>query len=162
MIVYQYDEITKIHTGNIQAQESPREPGKYLIPANATNLPPPPTDKNECAVWENGKWMLKPDFRGKVYWLGDGTEHTISVVGIAPPDDALSEKPVMLPTIEQQIDEINAKLMQIDLDSIRPLRAIAAGIVTAEDTDKLNTLTSEVNVLREELASLQNDISLEP
>lgn len=112
MIVYQYDEKTKVYVSNMRAQESPREPGKYLMPANATNLPPPQTEKNECAVWKNGEWEVKPDFRGTIYYLADGTEHTIDAIDVVPQENALFEKPIIPPTMEEaktaKLTEINA------------------------------------------------------
>lgn len=58
------------------------------------------------------------------------------------------------PTLEQQIAEIHARLTEIDLESVRPLRAIAAGESTQADHDKLSALASEASALREQLATL--------
>ena len=111
MIVYKYDAKTGVYAGNVQAQESPREPGVYLIPAMATEAMPPLTDKNECAVWENVKWTVKPDFRGTKYWLPDGSEHSITEINFVPPADALFEKPIIPATFEDakasKLSEIN-------------------------------------------------------
>ena len=112
MIVYKYDEKTGVYASNVQAQESPREPGVYLIPAMATDVMPPATGKNECPVWENGKWTVKPNFRGTKYWLHDGSEHSITEINVVPPADALFEKPIIPPTFEEakaaKLAEINA------------------------------------------------------
>lgn len=111
MIVYKYDAKTGVYAGNVQAQESPREPGVYLIPAMATEVMPPLTDKNECAVCENGKWTVKPNFRGTKYWLPDGSEHSITEINVVPPADALFEKPIIPATFEDakasKLSEIN-------------------------------------------------------
>lgn len=53
-----------------------------------------------------------------------------------------------------RIDEIKLRLAQIDIDSVRPLRAIASGTDTQFDRDKLAALGAEVAALRYELASL--------
>lgn len=112
MIVYQYDEKTGIYAGKMQAQESPREPGKYLIPANGTDLLPPALKENECAVFKSGTWVIKPDYRGATYWLHDGSEHSITEINVVPPADALFEKPIIPPTFEEakaaKLAEINA------------------------------------------------------
>ena len=111
MIVYKYDEKTGVYASNVQAQESPREPGVYLIPAMATDVMPPATGKNECPVWENGKWTVKPNFRGTKYWLPDGSEHSITEINVVPPADALFEKPIIPPTFEEAKA---AKLAELD------------------------------------------------
>lgn len=52
-------------------------------------------------------------------------------------------------------EEIRARLMQIDSESIRPLRAVTAGTATEFDAKKLASLESEAAKLREELGELE-------
>ena len=54
-------------------------------------------------------------------------------------------------TEEQQIKN---RLSQIDLESVRPLRAKVSGAATPEDEAKLAALEQEAGALREELAGL--------
>lgn len=91
-IVYHFDE-NGIYCGASEAHRSPLEDDVWLIPAMATDVMPPATGKNECPVWENGKWTLKPDFRGKVYWLEDGSECKIEKIGETVPSNAFPQKP---------------------------------------------------------------------
>ena len=100
MIAYQYDD-DGVYVGIVTAQMSPREPDVCLIPAQSTDVMPPATGRNECAVWENGKWTTMPDFRGTVYWLDDGTKHEINEIGVTLPLDALEEPPVIKPSPEE-------------------------------------------------------------
>lgn len=51
-------------------------------------------------------------------------------------------------------EEIRARLAQIDLDSVRPLRAVASGASTQFDRDKLVALDVEAAKLRMELGAL--------
>lgn len=64
--VYEYDK-TGLYTGETTAEPSPREEGVWLIPANATPLEPPVTGEHECAVFRNGRWSVRYDFRGTTY-----------------------------------------------------------------------------------------------
>lgn len=64
------------------------------------------------------------------------------------------EPTTLLKSAEQNLDEIKVRLMQIDLDSVRSLRAIAAGESTQTDIDKIAKLTAEANALREQLSTL--------
>lgn len=69
MIIYNYDEITGVYTGESEASLDPEETkiqGKdvYLIPDFATTKKPPKTKPNELAVYNNG-WQIVPDYRGQ-------------------------------------------------------------------------------------------------
>lgn len=90
--VYEYDK-SGLYTGETTAEPSPREEGVWLIPANAPRLEPPVTSEHECAVFRNGRWSVRYDFRGTTYWLPDGSEHTITETGMIVPENALTEPP---------------------------------------------------------------------
>ena len=57
-------------------------------------------------------------------------------------------------TAEQRI---NSRLLEIDLESVRPLRAKAYGTSTPEDDAKLAALEQEAGALRVELAGLPDE-----
>lgn len=52
------------------------------------------------------------------------------------------------------IAEIKERLVQIDLESVRPLRAKVNNVATEEDNTKLINLETEATMLRAELAKL--------
>ena len=62
------------------------------------------------------------------------------------------------PTPEEEkqlrIAEIKSRLLEIDLESVRPLRAKASGAATPKDDVKLAALEQEAGALRAELAGL--------
>jgi len=55
---------------------------------------------------------------------------------------------------ESRVSEIKARLLIIDQESIRPLRAIAAGTQTDFDTKKINDLETERAALVAEMVQL--------
>lgn len=64
---------------------------------------------------------------------------------------------LVAPKVDQvaiRIKEIEQRLSEIDLLSLRPLRAIEAGSATQYDHDKLIELNAESEVLRTELRGL--------
>ncbi len=68
MNLYNYDAITKEYLSTTIASADPLETkikGEFvpLVPANATTLKPPKTNKNEAAVFVENNWEIKPDFR---------------------------------------------------------------------------------------------------
>lgn len=85
MVIYNYDE-NGVYTFESEADESPLEEGVFLFPANSTEKKPFTVGKNEACVFENGEWVLKPDFRGFTYWTPDKKEHTIKNVGVEIPN----------------------------------------------------------------------------
>ena len=57
-------------------------------------------------------------------------------------------------TIEGQIADIKNQLTALDLQAVRPLRAIAAGTATEEDREKLAELEAQAEGLRVELKTI--------
>ena len=69
-VVYQYDANTKEFINTVFAQESPLEPGVWLIPPNTTEIKPPEVEQYQKQVFntEANQWEIKPDYRNaKVY-----------------------------------------------------------------------------------------------
>ena len=64
-IVFSYDRITKEYAGEYKCQKDPMKEGSFLMPANATEKEPPKTHTFEVACYINGKWEIKPDYRGQ-------------------------------------------------------------------------------------------------
>lgn len=75
------------------ADESPLEPGVFLLPGAATDVPPPSFCENECAVFIDGEWSVKKDLRGYKYWDADGKFSMITDIGEEPPAVHSTEKP---------------------------------------------------------------------
>lgn len=57
--VYSYHPETGVYLGIAKAWESPLEPGKYLIPACATEEMPPETDDTQQAIWTGSAWEAR-------------------------------------------------------------------------------------------------------
>lgn len=55
---------------------------------------------------------------------------------------------------EQKIAELKQQLAELDLQAVRPLRAIAAGTATDEDKARLTEIELQVETLRAEIANL--------
>lgn len=55
--IYHYDPNTGFYIGADVADESPLEPGVWLIPAHATTVAPPPVSQGNKAVWTGETWL---------------------------------------------------------------------------------------------------------
>lgn len=126
------------YIGPTTADESPLEPGVFLLPAGAIDRAPPKT--------------LEP---GKRYrpWGASWRAEAI------PEPEPEPKEPEPTPEAIRRA-EIGARLFEIDQDSIRPARAVAAALAAGQpapafDAAKLATLESEAVNLRAELAALK-------
>lgn len=79
--------------GSALADESPLEPGVWLIPDHATQAEPPAPQNGKVSIWNGTDWLMVTDLRGTRYWLTDGTEHVIKQAGETLPDGALDAPP---------------------------------------------------------------------
>jgi len=71
MKIYHYDGITKEFIRESEAREDPLEPGRFLIPANATATAPPKiksANKVNIFVEKNKKWKTMKDYRGYIFY----------------------------------------------------------------------------------------------
>lgn len=93
MDIYHYHPFTGEYVGASQAIPDPLEPGRFLIPAHATEMEPPAAGDHEVAVFNGSAWTLMPDFRGTEYWLEDGSKHAISAIGDVVPEGASLTEP---------------------------------------------------------------------
>ena len=58
MKIYNYTFDTGLYIGESLADESPLEPGKFLIPAHATTIAPPNAQDGKTINFENGAWVI--------------------------------------------------------------------------------------------------------
>ena len=59
MNIYNYDPEPNQYNFSSVADESPLEPGVYLIPAYATEIAPPTAGENEAPFWTGSAWEIK-------------------------------------------------------------------------------------------------------
>ena len=124
MDYYSYDDKTGEYMGKYPAQRDKLETKArgadvWLLPANATFLPPPFAADGTVPFWNGTAWELKEDNRGKEYWLhGDNWQADPRVMKeLGPlPDGATFERPE--PTEEEKFMLLrgmrNGKIMMTD------------------------------------------------
>ena len=60
MDIFNIDPATGVYLGTSQADESPLEPGEFLIPAHAVTIAPPAVAAGERARWSGSVWIAEP------------------------------------------------------------------------------------------------------
>lgn len=122
MKLYHYNRVTNEYTGEKEARESPLEPGVFLHPANTTEIVPPPVGANQVAIFENGAWVVKPDYRGETWYQADRTPVEIDFIG--DPSPLVRDEP---PKSQEELDAehnaiVDQVLREIDISSVRAIR----------------------------------------
>lgn len=72
-IVYQTD-AKGFYAGPVEADESPLEPGVWLIPAGCVEVAPPAPQAGKVARWRNGRWDMATPPSGPVFTPVDPVE----------------------------------------------------------------------------------------
>lgn len=60
MKIYNFHSKSGVFLGSSDADESPLEPGVFLVPANATVNAPPAVADGQQALWRDGAWIVEP------------------------------------------------------------------------------------------------------
>lgn len=144
--LYHYHRETGELIGQSLADPDPMELGRWLIPDNATTLIPPVPGAGQFTAWNGADWVLR------------NVPQPVPVPEPAPTPPQ-EPQPEPAPYVPSRAEEIKARLSMIDMESIRPTRAVAAAIAAGQpapgfDVNKLASLEAEATTLRAELAGL--------
>lgn len=113
MKVYHYHPTTGEFLNDSEADESPLEPGHFLIPQFATELAPPENiPLGKTAVFNSGAWSLVENHRGEVFWTPQGEQKVQEVLGPLPPG-SLKQKP---PEPPEKAKDLAWKLIKSERD----------------------------------------------
>lgn len=94
MLIHHYDNQTGQYCGSQLADADPRSPGRWLLPAFATDKVLPERTAETWPFFQDGSWVLLPDYRGKVLYRADtGEKAEIVAPGIRPEDIGLTTEP---------------------------------------------------------------------
>lgn len=96
MKIYNYHPEYKTYVGSSLADESPLEPGVFLIPAHATELEPPSCSLGEIQVFNGTSWELVKNYSGTYY--STITQEQIQYQNsLIPPENSTKEQPPEVP-----------------------------------------------------------------
>lgn len=122
MNAYKYDSQTGEFVHEVLCQESPREPGQFLIPANATTVAPPKEQSGKARVWNGEEWGYRDDNRGKTMYSVTNSRQTSTMSNIlgadvpegwtlTPPPDAENKYTFVGDEwLPQSVEELRAQL----------------------------------------------------
>lgn len=123
-----------VFVSEVVADESPLEPGIFLIPAGAVDAPPPAVPEGKRAKYTDETFVLED-------------------LPVQSAEDETHDP------VDSRRRAIHDRLASIDFESIRPSREIATALAAGEalpayPVSKLNALEKEATTLRAELIAL--------
>lgn len=88
MKIYHYDE-NGLYVGTSDAELDPAEwqinnQKVYIVPAGATEIKPPKTNKNQIAKFEGNNWVVYPDYRGQYIVNSEMNTNMVADIGELP------------------------------------------------------------------------------
>ena len=123
-------------------------------------------------VFENGGWQTdsehpddnwlegRLDLKQPKFVIPDNSELAVKIQTFQNPKFITDDNGKLIDIVEgeltneQQVQFLKRQLNELDLQAVRPLRAIAAGTATDEDKSRLAEIESKAEELRAEIAEL--------
>lgn len=113
--------------------------------------------------YPNDNWLKdRTDLKQPKFVIPDNSELAIKIQTIQNPKFVTDDDGNLVdivegdPTNEQKIQVLKQQLNDLDLEAVRPLRAIVAGTATDEDTTRLTAIENLAASLREKINVLSN------
>ena len=125
-------------------------------------------------IFENGCWQTdsgfpdtnwlegQSEYEQPKFVIPDNSELAIKIQTVQNPKFITDDNGKLIEIVEgeltnkQQIQNLKQQLNDLDLEAVRPLRAIVAGTATEEDNIRLAAIESLAVSLREKIAALSN------
>lgn len=164
MEIYNYSRETFEFLGISTADESPREPGVFHIPAFATNIKPPSVSENQAAVFNKENWIIKDDYRNKSACKIDTNGFFISEynfsIGESPSSTIILSD---IPELNLYKPKWNGEkwiegLSDLELDKIKKQQS--SNVVMLTQLNELTVLCAQQDKMIKTLAQTVNNLNL--
>ena len=149
MPIFHYD-ADGVLTGTGTAKLDPID-GLPRIPQNATDIAPPADQPGYSAVFDGTTWTSTVDQRGTTYYLPDGSEHTITDLGVAAPGDALDAPPF----------DLEAHRSQAFANTIAITAGMSEAVVSHTPTGLRDSWTAKAEAARAQIADTASTLQLD-
>lgn len=146
MIVYQTD-VNSLLVSSVEADQSPLEPGVYLIPAGCIDVPPPDAIAGHVRRWTGAVWEQVPDHRGEIWYR---ETQAVTIVDVGDPALLGLSPTAPPPSVPTQEDRIAARTAQRDAN----LKAIAMKFLESQVIDGANGEARAVAIRAERAAEM--------
>jgi antitoxin (DNA-binding transcriptional repressor) of toxin-antitoxin stability system len=145
-LVYLFDAVSGVLTEAYIAQESPEEPGEFIVPTHSTEIAPPALKQDEVAVFADGVWTVTPNYIGQT-WFDSATGEPVVITDLGKPAaNLVAEKPVIPPvppTAAERAANVRAdrdsRIAKVDWRYTRHAREARLGLTPTDDIAVLDT-----------------------
>lgn len=96
MKIYNYHPDYKYFYWESEADESPLEPGVFLIPAHATDIEPPTCESNQIQIFNGTSWDVIEDKRG-IYYSTKTLQVIENTNPLITPENSTTQQPPETP-----------------------------------------------------------------
>lgn len=160
MQIWNYSAATGELVGADVADESPLEPGVFLIPGHATTLAPPAVTAHQAAVFAAGSWSIVTDRRGETWYTADADPVVVAALGdpttFSPP--LLASAPAIPITVDQVAAERTRRLalgFDYNFGDSRGVHHIGTTVADMEGWGEVTSATQALILLGQPAAALQ-------
>lgn len=122
MKIYNYHPESGEFISESIADESPLEPGVWLIPAHATTLVPLKPKTGYAVIFANGGWNYEEDHRGEIWW--DEFGNPIQIRELGKPIDTLTNVEPATSSISDLTSEEKLASIGLTIDDLKKLLGI--------------------------------------
>ena len=114
-----------VYVGTAKADESPMEPGVFLIPGGCVEIEPPEAPANKAAYWNGKAWQLVDYYQGLVvYSITTGEPKTITGLGPIPAGHTVEQPgPDQIWKNGAWVDDTAAILAKLNLQKLAEIDA---------------------------------------
>lgn len=138
--VYLYDELSGVFLGEYLAQESPMEPGKFIVPDKSTDISPPACGLNEVAIFTAGAWAVTANHIGQT-WYDTATGDPVIITALGKPAANLIQQKPVIPPVPPTTAELSAKaradrdalIAKVEWRYTRHAREVRLGLPLTDD-----------------------------
>lgn len=122
-----------LYTGTTEADESPLEPGVFLIPGGCVETAPPAIPENKAAYWNGQAWSLVDYHNGLVvYSITTAAPLTLNGMGPIPSGYTLKQPgPDQVWKNGEWVDDTNAVLAKVHQEKLAEINASCAQYIQA-------------------------------
>lgn len=143
-----------LYVGPVEADESPLEPGVFLIPGGCVLTPPPDPPENKAAQWNGAAWLLVEYFDGLIVYNTSTLEPlTLSGAGHIPHGyTVLKPQPGQVWKDGRWVDDLDTVLARLYPQKLEMLnRRCALHIQSGFSSDALGQMYRYDSLLEDQL-----------
>lgn len=128
--VYQTNHLG-LYVGPVLADESPLEPGVFLMPGGCVEVAPPEAPENKIQYWNGKRWQLLDYFNGLIVY-NTSTREPLTLSGVGPIPNGytvLRPQPGQVWKDGRWVDDLDTVLARLYAQKLEMINGTCAGLI---------------------------------